>query len=76
MNLYTKLALEVIGQLGGYRYDVERAIANGCTIDMWVYLRAGSDRYCEIVAWGLDAEGRKGLDCAIAVELRRQGILG
>jgi len=76
MNIYTKLALEIIAELGGYRFDVERAAANDNQIDFWIYLRCGSDRYVEVISWGLDTEGRRALDCAIQVELRRQGILG
>ncbi len=76
MNIYTRLAGEVIQELGGYRLDVERAMAEGCQIDTWLFLRAGSDRYTELTRWGLDEEQRCQLDAAIKTELRRAQILG
>lgn len=76
MDVYSKLALEVIDQLGGYRCDVERAIAEGRDNEAILYLLAGSDRYVELTAWGLTADMLKQLDNAIRVELRRQSIIG
>lgn len=72
MNPYTRLALEVIEDLGDHRVTVEAALVegNGALI---AALRICSDRYYELVSWALDLEGRKQLDSCIKVELKRIG---
>lgn len=72
-SIYTRLALEVVEQLGDHRMDVEDALAEGRDGALMATLRVFSPRYKELVSWALDLEGRKQLDSCIKVELKRIG---
>lgn len=71
MTVYTKLAQEVIEELGCHLPLVEQAIANHDDAEFMAVCRIASVRYFELVVWALDGEGRKTLDATIKSELKR-----
>lgn len=71
MTIYTELAQQVISQLGEGRALVEQAIADEDNAGFIASLKFFSDRYYELVGWGLDPAGRDCLEAAIRVELGR-----
>lgn len=71
MDTYSKLAQEVIAQLGEGRPLVEEAIAADDYPVFCAALKFFSDRYYELVGWALDPTGRDCLEAAIRVELGR-----
>lgn len=72
MTIYSQLAQEVIRQLGDGRALVVEAIADEDNAAFIASLKFFSDRYYELVGWGLDSAGRDCLEAAIRVELKRR----
>jgi hypothetical protein len=70
MNIYTRLALEIIEGLGCHRAAVEQALAESDGVFL-ATLAVVSDRYYELKQWGLSVDERRQLDAQIKVELKR-----
>lgn len=69
MDIITRLACEIVDGLGCHRADVEAAFAESDGMGI-ATLRVVSDKYVEVVKWGLPTPERKALDAAIRQELR------
>jgi hypothetical protein len=68
---YTRMACEVLRQLQGHRARALAALINDDNALLIAVLRLNSDRYYELVQWGLTPAQRECLDDAIRAELER-----